>query len=318
MTDAASSYISETEVEEFTRIVRESRNVLIQNDTAMIRGMDDLLSRVASNMRQAIRDTPRGLLGTRFRNEAIANLERVQEEFRVEYQARLDGGILANAQLAVQREQEIQQALLRTRTGQTSEAFLDLIKERAGHTVQFGQVPREVLERLYARTYSDGLNLHNRLVVLQEDTRKAVSEAIFESVIAPIMEEKGISNTRYKAQRIARTETNLAYREGHIASATDENGELHPWISGIGWRLSPAHPRPDICDVWADDDSDGLGNGNYEPSNVPPGHPCCLCYTVSILASMPEQQFVSKRPDPEAVPKGQLEFYGVKTGDVEE
>jgi len=64
------------------------------------------------------------------------------------------------------------------------------------------------------------------------------------------------------------------------------------------------------CDIWASDDSDGLGEGNYEPSNVPPGHPNCLCATISILASMPEEQFISKSPQPDEVPEGQLKYYG--------
>jgi hypothetical protein len=55
------------------------------------------------------------------------------------------------------------------------------------------------------------------------------------------------------------------------------------------------------CDVWASQDIDGLGAGNYLPENVPIDHPHGLCFTVTILKDYPEMQFVSKEPRPEDV-----------------
>jgi hypothetical protein len=49
--------------------------------------------------------------------------------------------------------------------------------------------------------------------------------------------------------------------------------------ANVAWRLSPSHPKRDICDDYAGDDRYELGAGVYPANNVPPypPHPQCLC-----------------------------------------
>jgi hypothetical protein len=42
------------------------------------------------------------------------------------------------------------------------------------------------------------------------------------------------------------------------------------------WELSPAHPRPDVCDLLASQDPEGEGAGIYK--TAPNRHPMCYCY----------------------------------------
>ena len=64
-----------------------------------------------------------------------------------------------------------------------------------------------------------------------------------------------------------------------------------PWIEQEQIVLSPAHPKPDICDdVIA---AGANGQGIYPVGTIRlPLHPNCLCYKTSVL--MPPDQFVDK------------------------
>lgn len=88
----------------------------------------------------------------------------------------------------------------------------------------------------------------------------------------------GRGSIKYNALRLARTETNNAYRLAHALGA--KNSTI---VKGIKWNLSRSHPEYDICDEWATQDLYGLGPGVYPPDKLPPGHPNCLCYLTDEL-----------------------------------
>jgi hypothetical protein len=78
----------------------------------------------------------------------------------------------------------------------------------------------------------------------------------------------------YAASRLARTEINNAHHDTTIRHA-----ETTPWVYGYKWHLSGSHPRPDICNEYAEADHDGLGPGVFKKGNAPSKpHPHCLCY----------------------------------------
>jgi hypothetical protein len=88
----------------------------------------------------------------------------------------------------------------------------------------------------------------------------------------------------YAAKRLARTETNNAYH----AMSTIYNADK-PWNKGMVWKTSGSHPKPDICDLRAD-------NSPYPLGEVPPKpHPQCLCYVYPKTVSRAEfvEQFNS-------------------------
>lgn len=82
----------------------------------------------------------------------------------------------------------------------------------------------------------------------------------------------------YNALRLARTELQYA----HHANTMDIYQNA-PWVEGYNVRLSPSHPKIDICD-------DLAAGGPYEATNlVIPAHPNCLCFPEA--AVMPIDDF---------------------------
>ena len=87
---------------------------------------------------------------------------------------------------------------------------------------------------------------------------------------------RGVYRSSYRnAQRLARTETNIAYR-----TADYERWQKMPFVIGIEIKLSNNHPEPDICD-----DLKGIYPKTFKWSGW---HPNCRCYQEPVLASPAE------------------------------
>jgi len=87
---------------------------------------------------------------------------------------------------------------------------------------------------------------------------------------------RGVYRSSYRnAQRLARTETNIAYR-----TADYERWQQMPFVIGIEIKLSNNHPEPDICD-----DLKGIYPKTFKWSGW---HPNCRCYQEPVLASPAE------------------------------
>lgn len=81
-----------------------------------------------------------------------------------------------------------------------------------------------------------------------------------------------LERARYQARVVGRHESVEAFRDAELDAFRDQ-----PWVKGVRWTLSPAHPRPDICDLLANQDLHGLGPGGYPLDAVPERHTSCLC-----------------------------------------
>lgn len=96
------------------------------------------------------------------------------------------------------------------------------------------------------------------------------SKARLERLLRVAVEEK----SRYFASRIAQTELARAFSDRAAAELMAD-----ATIEVVQWRLSGAHPRADICDLFANVDHYGLGPGCY-PKRLTPkplAHPFCRC-----------------------------------------
>lgn len=84
----------------------------------------------------------------------------------------------------------------------------------------------------------------------------------------------------YAARRLARTEISAA-----AGRATVNASIANPFVSGVRWRLSASHGKPDICDDYATGGPNG--DGVYPPEQVPPypAHPHDLCALVPVPAA---------------------------------
>lgn len=83
----------------------------------------------------------------------------------------------------------------------------------------------------------------------------------------------------YQFERLFTTETNRAYTEAFVTSVSEA-----PGVAGVRFTLSPLHPRPDICDMYARANLHGLGKGVYPRGAHPyPAHPMTLSYLVAVF-----------------------------------
>jgi len=186
------------------------------------------------------------------------------------------------------------------------------------------RVPDEAVRFVRAFVAADGLQLSDRLWRIERGARDAVVNAIERSVVmghgaaqaareflsrgaavpADIQGKLNAANATgvgrevtdlmvgggrsgggamAQAARVFRTEINRAHGVAFMTSA-----EKTPGFKGFKFTLSPAHPKPDICDELAKTDTFGLGEGVYpnmdEFMKVWPAHPNTLSFPVAVWA----------------------------------
>jgi hypothetical protein len=104
---------------------------------------------------------------------------------------------------------------------------------------------------------------------------------------------------QYQARRIARSEMAEAHRQAYRASVDDQ-----PYVMGLRWKMSPAHPKQDVCDLLANQDLHGLGPGGYPKDEYPDTpHAHCLCGPESITDPYFFRRQVAERDGLEAPPR---------------
>lgn len=82
------------------------------------------------------------------------------------------------------------------------------------------------------------------------------------------------------AERLFRTEINRAHVEANVRSWREVDG-----IAGVRFKLSPLHPRPDICDMHSEVNRYGMGPGVYPLDRHPyPAHPETLSTLEPVFA----------------------------------
>lgn len=90
----------------------------------------------------------------------------------------------------------------------------------------------------------------------------------------------GDGGALFQAHRVFRTEINRAHGEAYMMG-----GEDHPDFAGWRFLLSPAHPRPDICDLLSEQNLYGLGPGVYPSRDACPwpAHPNTLSFLTMVF-----------------------------------
>lgn len=142
------------------------------------------------------------------------------------------------------------------------------------------------LQRLLSIVDSPGFDLRQLKVGASDELKRLINKILSD------------------ARRIAVTEIDSAYHEGErIASIRN------PIIKAIKWNLSGRHEglwsSPDICDVYAQADSNGLGEGVFYPETLPPKpHPNCACSREYVTRSASEWNTPKDTATPPSVLSG--------------
>lgn len=247
-------------------------------------------------------------LEARWTKDYIKQLEKEKERLNKELQEAIVGGM----------QQAANQAVL------PDLALFKAAQARAGidigphFTEMFSQPPTEALAAIIrGGLYSDRKGLSERIWNATSEAgddigsiiRRAIAEKRSAVELAHDLEQfikpsaqrpwdwgNVYPNLRtkevdYNAQRLARTSITHAHRESQHRSAA-----MNPFVDAIHWELSAEHYArqvarwgEDECDEYAEQDSYGLGVGNFPVDEVPLSHPQCLCYTYPVISRTLDQ-----------------------------
>ncbi len=132
------------------------------------------------------------------------------------------------------------------------------------------------IDKLTARGYKDEqlIKAYSKVVKIVES---GLTDGLDDAVKRAFNQK-----VKYLDTRVARTEMSRAYGDSVFRKVHEDKG-----IIGVRWLLSSAHPRPDICNHYAESDPFGKGAGVYPAENLPsfPAHSNCLCSLISIRAN---------------------------------
>ncbi|MBS4019044.1 MAG: hypothetical protein KGZ68_12495 [Dechloromonas sp.] len=244
---------------------------------------------------------PDGSIGLAQLRDLLDQVESRMDQLSVTRDATLDSGLRVASELGAQ-------PFLRTEVD----------------TPALMRVPDEALRFVRAFVGADGLQLSDRLWRIDRGARDAVVNAVERSVVmghgaaqaAAEFLRNGLpvpgdvrdklnaagavgmgreateimtggragGGAMAQAQRVFRTEINRAHGVAYMSQA-----EKTPGFKGFRFTLSPAHPKPDICDELAAADKFGLGEGVYpsmaEFLKIWPAHPNTLSFPVGVFGS---------------------------------
>ncbi len=315
---------------DYRKLLVEYRRSQLSLTAENVKRLETVFDRAVKSLAAAVENAPEGTLASGYYGTLLAGMEATLTDLRSDYAQLLSGGMAELAQNAADREATTA-ALVKAEADARLAADLTqtlVLSSQAQVTVSFGRLALSAVERCAQRVYSDGWKLSDRLYRVDANMRQTIQDTLVQGIAEQVsarkladrlrsaLTEAGADNPRYQAMRIARTEIVTAHREAHILSTLDPaTGGLKSYIAGVGWRLSMSHPHTDICDVWAEDDGDGLGAGNYLPENVPSDHPHGLCYTTTVLVEYPDVAAPSKEAAAEDVVESQVEYYAEKYDD---
>ncbi len=290
------------------RASQQARSAMVHLDEQAVAELYRIYESAAEQVRGAVRAAAGG--GSRVElarlRELLATVESILQALASGREQLLDGAMVQAAELGVRPYTNAGIAA----TGRAAAAPLT--------GAQAAELVDQAVGFVRAFRAADGLVLSDRIWVLDRGAREAVGRAIEQAVVQGwsadkaatelIMRGQPVPPATLQAQRAAelgnvlragdvlvddkagplanavrvmRTEVNRAHGEAYMAGA-----ENAPGVVGFRFLLSPRHPRPDICDLYARQNLHGLGAGVYPTRKACPwpAHPNTLSFVVATFA----------------------------------
>jgi len=289
------------------RASQQARNAMQQLDAAAVDELTRIYTDAAEQVRAAI--AAAGDSGGRVRIDQLRGLlERIDLVLQALARARtevLDSAISQAAELGVR-------PLTAAGLAATGRAVQPVLA-----TAEAMRVVDQAVQ--FVRTFSDanGLVLSDRLWRVDRGAKEAVHRTVEQAVVQGWSADKAAMDFMMRGQavppataqaqgaaavarvltgadhlvgentgalantlRVMRTEVNRAHGEAYMAGAERAGGQV-----GFRFLLSPRHPRPDICDLYARQNLHGLGPGVYpDRKSTPwPAHPNTLSFVVAVF-----------------------------------
>ena len=245
------------------------------------------------------------------RNQINAEIEAVSYWLSNEIKDWLDKNIVKAANIAIEGQDNATEYYIRSLIQQAAEKDkATLLRALGGNgvllRVRYGEgLAVAVRNTVWKTRWSDGFALSERVwkygALISEELQDMVEQCVnqglsavnFSRAVEQYLDKPGPSwttairpsvtgrgNIKYNALRLARTETNNAYREAQSLSAKESD-----IVKGIKWNLSHSHTGEHDCECekFATQDLYGLGPGVYPPDKIPISHPNCMCYLTDVL-----------------------------------
>lgn len=223
--------------------------------------------------------------------QSIAALRQAQAELWGEVTRATRAGMTRSAAAASQGADELLGVLLRAVETQG----LGSAAEAEALLASFRRAAQAAMEDVRSRIINN-IPLSDRVFRTQALSQGWIDRAVNRGIAQQLSAREIAANVKgmirpdtpggvnYAAKRLARTEINNAFHATDVRQA-----QSLPWHEAFKWELSGSHPRPDVCDDYAEDDANNLGPGIFPTQFIPSKpHPQCLCYLTSITVS-PDQ-----------------------------
>lgn len=290
------------------RASQQARSAMVQLDEDALAELARIYAAAADDVRRAIAGAGAGTSRVELARlrELLATVDAVLQALASGREQLLDGAIVRAAELGVRPYTAAGIAA----TGRQVVAPLS--------GTQAAELVDQAVGFVRAFRAADGLVLSDRLWALDRGAREAVGRTIEQAVVQGWSAEKAatefimrgqavpaatlqaqraaelgnvlraadvlvdeVAGPLANARRVMRTEVNRAHGEAYMAGA-----EEAPGVVGFRFLLSPRHPRPDICDLYARQNLHGLGAGVYPTRKACPwpAHPNTLSFVVATFA----------------------------------
>lgn len=227
-------------------------------------------------------------IGSKVREAQLRiTLDAIHKEMASVWSPGVSGVVLRGSKAAAKASEiaveTVSRVVYASLPGDTSAAIVRAVQAagRSGIDALYARVPRELSARIYKdRALANGTI--DRLI--QQGLAQRLSARELAQTIYQYVSPTAPGGASYSAMRLARTEINNAFHNAQIAV-----GKTMPGVTGVKWNLSGSHPKPDVCNQYAEEDHDNLGSGVYKPENVPPKpHPHCFCFLTYVTLSTKE------------------------------
>lgn len=250
----------------------------LQVQTKYDKELDFILERAARDLRtQALRLAGKKGIGAEIRTNQLAMVnEAIKRRQHALWVNQVRPTIVVGRVDAAKAAHDAAEAMERTIFSSLPDSRAQAVTRslrasaEAGIETDFHRVPRELSTRVYK----------NRDLATKQ-VEQTIRSAIVRGLSAREMANdvyRHVSPTApggqaYAAKRLARTEINNAFHQQQIAEADK------PWVNAAKWNLSGSHPKPDVCNTYATNNSHKLGAGKYPANAVPEKpHPNCYCF----------------------------------------
>lgn len=141
----------------------------------------------------------------------------------------------------------------------------EVVTQRVERAVIMGQSASEAAQEFQRRSQPVPNDIAaNQSLGSVDNVKRIMADSLMRDEGAPY----------YQIKRVMRTEINRAHGMAFRNAAFEDE-----FVVGTKFELSPRHPKADICDMHANANLYGLGNGVYPKGKSPwPAHPNTLSY----------------------------------------